>query len=411
MWDRRTLFLLLIFPMSIIVDNLNGYLQLQMGLHLPIGVAMKTFIIFLLIPSLWHRMSRLVLFIMLPIFIFVFLYWSEVWGADIMIDFRLFLDLLYVYLFINYFYVNIGKYDIKQLMNYVSIYGLMCASIIILCFVLGIGNHSYGEDYGFGTKGFFKAGNDVSLTMLFTLVFSMVYYLKYSSSIYRLIICYIIALGMILIGSRIGMILSTVFIICFMIYLMFTKRNIKNKIMVRIGILLILFVGISKLYTSIYGMLDDYALARFTMNSMQNARTGLIVGAEEHINEFDGLAIIIGKGTSSLFAKVASKTTMINDGTRHVEADIYEIIGSYGYVLGCVIMFFFYYLCFRAFGKWIRNMTLETFLMFTLAVLFVFIGALAGHAIRNVMIAPIYGIMSAIVLSNNIFEKNTIKYK
>ena len=388
-------FLNYIFFISIIVDNINGFLQIQKGIHLPIGVVYRLSIIVLLLISMRKVLINKIILVSI-ILIPILLYWMSCNYSDIQNECMHLSDITYLYLFVCYFFYNIDKIKIDKLINYISLYGTLIGIILSVCFILGIGNHSYGEDYGFGTKAFFKAGNDLSLTLIYTLVFTIIYYLNYSSSVINLGRCFIICMGAILVGSRVGMVLSTIIMFFFLFYICFSR---KTTFLIKIlMIFMLLFIPYLLFY--IYSKMDSYALSRLTLESVTNARTGLTIIAINHIESFDGISLLIGEGASSLFRKVANTRGMSLGEERVVEADIYEIIGSYGYFMGIFILFLFFYICWKAFKLWMKYKNTSNFMLFVLSFLFVFIGALAGHAIKNVMIAPIYGIMAALILRN-----------
>lgn len=394
---NEKLYLFYVFIFSIIIDALNGYFQVQKGIQLPIGVVYRLSVMTLLLYLLRKEIIIKALFFIIA-FIPILLYWSECHQSDIIYEINTFSNIIYLYLFILFFCKNIDRFNLKNLFNYIIWSGMIIAIILFICYIFNIGNKSYGDDYGFGTKGFFKAGNDLSLTLVFMLVISILYYLIFSRNILNIMISIFIGLGAILIGSRVGMILSSVILFSFFIYLFFNKKN-RNGLFIKIISFLVLCFIPFYLY-NLYNLMDSYALNRLTLESMENARTGLTQIAISHINDFNGLDIFIGQGADPLFGKLGSVLHLPQGFNKMVEADIYEIIGSYGFVFGGIIFFFFYYVCWKGFKSWFMNRNITNFCLFFLTFIFIVVGALAGHAIKNVMVAPIYGVVSAIILRN-----------
>lgn len=409
--SSRDLYLFYILP--VIFDNINGFLQVQLGIYTPISILLRSFIMLVLLYSLGRKFIFKFILLLITL-VPVFIYWEGIHYSNISNEIDTFIDIIYLYLFVCYYYFNINRMDMKHLFKFISIYGFLMAIIIIGCYILDVGNYSYGEEYGFGTKGYFKAGNDLSLTLVFSLVFSILYYLNYSNTIYNLLCSFCIGFGLVLIGSRVGIMLSVFIIGSFIYYVLFFMRRMKQLIVVRFLILFIVFTIIPHIFYLIYNSFDSYALNRFTLESMENARTALTNIAWSHIETFNGLSLFVGKGSDSLFGAIADGLGLGFGKNRAVEADIYEIIGSYGYFFGTSILIFFYYICWISFKLWLKNKNINSFAFMFLAFIFVIVGALAGHAIRNVMLAPVYSVLISLVLfshkhkgQNLHLEKNT----
>lgn len=396
--------LFVFFIVSIFIDSINGYLQVQKGIHTSIGVVFRIFVLLLLFPSIKKNKNLRFLLPILPFLLLAVLYWNIGFDCSIIGEIDILIRIVYIFLFINYFYINWNMFDTKILMNYISNYGFIIALIIFICFCFNIGNHSYGEDYGFGNKGFFKAGNDLGLTLIFTLVFSFLYYLNYVPNLYSIGRSLFIALGGVLVGARASLIVSIVLTAGFLGYLLFVFYRKYRKFFSRVFLLLLVSLLIPRLYHYVYDKFDNYAMNRFTLESMQNARSSLTDAAILQIGSFDGVSLIIGNGAQSLFRHVADVVKFKKGDEKVVEADIFEFIGSYGFILGGVFLYFFYYICWRAFKRWLNDKTITNSMLLALSLLFVIIGALAGHAIKNPMVAPVYGVMCAMIL-----QRKTIK--
>ena len=128
------------------------------------------------------------------------------------------------------------------------------------------------------------------------------------------------------------------------------------------------------------------------------ARDFLIDGAKKHMSEVDGMTWFVGEGAYALFSSVA-QVSGEGEGQRVVEADFYEIIGSYGYLLGGAIMFPFCFYALGAVNVWLRERNYLVFCMMVLLVSFIIVSFLAGHAIKNVMFAPVYGIAVSLLFN------------
>ena len=224
--DNLVLFSLIILPA--IFDSINGYLQIQLGINSPIGILFRfTIIVYLLIKTINHRRLALLCFVSIWILGIAF-YWNLAFRSNTIEEILNFVYYLYFIFYFNFFKKT--KYSPEIILKYITNYGFLISIIIILCFLLGIGNKSYGEDYGFGSKGFFIAGNDLGLTFIFALAGSFLYRILYVQNVYYSVLPYIITIGCFLVGSRVSMILSVLELVCFSLYILFFLPVVNNKL-------------------------------------------------------------------------------------------------------------------------------------------------------------------------------------
>ena len=169
--DTRYIILSLLFVFSVIIDSINGYLQIQREIVTPIGLLFRITVMGLVI-SVLARRYKITSYLFISIFI-VSLFcsiWSILYGASFFEEFSVLTRIAYTPLMIYFFYNTREYYDKERLYKYISNYGLIISVLIIFSFVFGIGNSSYDSDYtSFGTKAFFRAGNDLGLTIVFSL--------------------------------------------------------------------------------------------------------------------------------------------------------------------------------------------------------------------------------------------------
>lgn len=409
-WEK---ILFLIFPASIVVDLLNGFMQLRLGIHLPIGQLYRIIIICILIKHIYVNRNTLSLLLYLLGIISVFCIALTSWTFEstfsIQIEINNFIRIIYFILMILFFISNQNKIKNIDIYAFVLNYGFIIGSCILFSFITGFGHHSYGEDYGFGTKSYFKAGNDLSLTLLYSAALSSIYIYN-NTKISNLIKYIIIILGCILVGTRTG-IIGAVFIatISYLYYIYFhrthnQKERIHKSIILLISIPLLTYV-VYIIVMTIYDIFDQYTLDRFTLESIFSAREALIDGAKSHIKTFDGLDILLGKGVLPLFESVAIYNNMGND-QRAVEADYYEIIGSYGYMFGWIVIFPFIWFALWSTYKYIKRPNLQTFWLAFIFWSFLYLSYSAGHGIKNTMLPPIYAFAVILLHTNNILSIN-----
>ena len=156
--------------------------------------------------------------------------------------------------------------------------------------------------------------------------------------------------------------------------------------------------------TKIYSQLDDWTIQRFEMESMQDARSYLKESAVDYIGKMDGISLLVGRGYGKLSNHVAQGIMTADYESKSVEADWHEMIGSYGYLLGGLIILFYIYMCFKSYRLYKYDKSIDNLSYLAITLLFVTIAYFAGHAFSNVLVAPIY----AIVISNILVQDNDL---
>lgn len=400
--DNLVLFSLIILPA--IFDSINGYLQIQLGINSPIGILFRfSIIVYLLIKTINYRRLALLCFASIWILGITF-YWNLAFRSNLIEEILNFVYYFYFILYFNFF--KKAKYSPEIILKYITNYGFLISIIIILCFLLGIGNKSYGEDYGFGTKGFFIAGNDLGLTLIFALAGAFLYRILYVQNIYYSILPYVIVIGCFLVGSRVCMILSVLELVCFSLYILLFLPVANNKLF---KILQVIFIcTIALILFNLFKTFDAYTLERLSFDSMGSARDGFVSAAKDHIESFNFLSCIIGNGSENLFDKIG-RQLMLGE-SKSVEADFYETIGSYGYVLGIIIYSIFIIPFIKSIYIFFKKKNIITLTVLLLNLLFIVIGFLAGHAMRNSMVAPLYAAFNyCIEIHNQTHINNNLK--
>lgn len=400
---NSSFFLILIFVLSVFVDNLNGYFQIQKGIFLPIGVLYRIIVLAILFLSLIRYVNNSASLLLLPFLIIILLFvWDVQYSIDFFYEIESLFRLYYLYLFILYF--RTCHYDKSLIYKYISIHGFLVSLVIIFCFVFKVGNNSYGEYYGFGTKGFFIAGNDLGISVVFSLVYSFLYYILYKRTIFSIFCTLVIVCGSILIGSRVGIILSLLISLCFFVYILFILKN--QSAILKLTLALLMLIVMPLFLIEIYNLFDEYTLNRMTVESIRSARGNLIYVAKQYIDSFTDLSSLVGKGTQNLYRFVGENIT---GGEKSVESDYYDLVGGYGYGVAYLIYaYFVYYVVVSLYRFW-RNKNVESFSIFMLTFMFLFVGYLAGHAMRNVMLAPLYAVTIAVIVRRDSIQRKIIE--
>lgn len=388
--------LILIFVIAVIIDVINGYTQQSLHRETLVGILFRGGIwLFFLFTVCQCGLILKKLLVILIVIITCLIIWYLAYDAPIFTELNNLVRLTYVFVLFAFFYINRNYYDKIALYKYIMIYGCLIASVIITCFVFGIGYSSYGKEdnqYGWGTTGLFIAQNDLSLTFVCSLIISCIYY-NYCRTTIAFVGLFFIGIGAVLVGTRVCFFFIPLILLIESYFIFKQNGNYIHKLLLSINIAV--FIPILALL--IYFALDEYALAKLTIESIGNARAGLTDYGKEYIKSLDGFSLLIGEGAGNFRFYIAKKMLYL-DKSREVEADFYDIVGSYGYLLGSIVLSFYLYFSYKSIILYLKNKSSETFFMAILFFLFVIIGYLAGHAATNVMAAPIYALSANIVL-------------
>ena len=402
--------LFIVFILAVFIDAANGILQKKIGITTPIGVIFRGAVFFYFFLYLFKNRYR-THFYFLIIFIFMcLLLWSIFYSANLIREFQYLIRYAYFFVVLNYFSLHRDKYNLAIVYKYIMKYGFIISSIILICYFTGFGVKSYGEgEYGWGEKGLFIATNDIGLTILCTLVCSCIYQHLYCRKKWEITYIIVIALGGILVGSRVCFIFIPFTLLLFTLY---KAKKTKNKIIVILSMSLTMCVVIYIAY-QIYQMLDDYALAKLTQEGFENARTKLTDEAKRHISNFDALSVLIGEGVGNLHDNVGRGLGI--DGEKFVEADYYEIVGSFGYLLGGMILFFYLLMAIQSIKYFLKRRNFESFEIMYMILSFIVIGYFAGHAATNMMATPVLAVSALVIWNkkrnNQIFNEKSIYFQ
>lgn len=397
--------LYLIFPVSIIIDFINGYTQMVMNLHLPIGVLYRISIFILLLYHIQElrRNSLWIYYIILILLTFELSigYWMHKNIINVRMELNELMRIVYLILMITFFKVNARRFTSFNVVEWITNYGFLIACAILFSFFTEWGQKSYGENYGFGTKSFFKAGNDLGMTLLYTSVFASIN-LVHRISFVNLFKFLIIILSTSLVGSRVGIIGAILVFSLTCIYFVFSIFRKENNKTILVAIFIpVLIYGVFLFGTYIYSLFDNYAINRFTIDSITSARFSLTNIANEHIDSFRGLSFFLGEGASTLFQKTARSMNLdLTHEGKTIEADFYELIGSYGYWGGILLLCPFVYYALYSLFLFIRSHSIHSFWALFIFSSFIVLSFSAGHAIKNAMVAPIYAFAIIYFFSN-----------
>ena len=321
-------------------------------------------------------------------------------GCSLGVEIESLSKILYFFIIVTFFIIYAKEIGQSKPLKIISNYGLVIAVAVIISFVTGYGNHTYGVDYGFGTKSYFKAGNDLGLTILYASVASSLYFFSHFGW-KRVLITLTISLSAILVGSRVallGIALWVTILMCYIVFiycptdsLMRKRLNLYKPVIISGYILCV--VGAIRFLLSVF---DSYMLAKYTADAMMSARSLLTAPAEEYISNLQWFEFAFGKGMSSIYHHVAQSLGTFST-YRMVEADLHELLGGYGLIGFLVIIFPFVYFLIQAIKRYFLQPDFTLFAVIFITASFLAFAYAAGHCFRNTMVAPIYGYMISLM--------------
>lgn len=388
---------------------MNGYAQVQMHVHLPIGWLYRSGITIILLYNLLKLRDERWwgYFILMGLtFILSIIYWLTRANVQLLYEFQTIFRIVYILLMIVFFKVNIRKVFAADVVGWIANYGFLIACCITFSYLTGIGNHSYGENYGFGTKSFFTAGNDIGLTLVLSSVFSsMVLFRK--KTVANLLKFLIVIVSCSFIGSRVGLFGALIVFSISCVYFVFfyhplSVREKKQKRVMVVMIVPMVCYGAYLFACHLFSMFDDYTLNRIAMDSIASARDNLQGAAMKYIKSLEGLSAILGEGQESLSKAIAHSTNVyaFTNQYKGAEADFHDLVGSYGFGGGLLILVPFIYFPLRSLFVFLHHRNIIQFWGVFVFSVFIAISYSAGHAIMNVMVAPIYGFSVIYFLTN-----------
>ena len=219
--DLRYLFI--VYIVSVFVDIYNGYIQQIQLSETLIPLIFKGTIMMYSFKYLFKGTSAsYIVYVILGAYLACIAYWSFCsYDVDISIVKDL-VKILYPFFVFMVLLTKYKKLDVDLVLKYVMLYGVCMAASILVTGFFGIAVNSYGETYGYGIKGLFKAGNDVSLSLIMCFALSMYFISKYNR--WRYILCSIVLLVSCLsLGSTACILGGFVVVFCFLIQNFFFK--------------------------------------------------------------------------------------------------------------------------------------------------------------------------------------------
>ncbi len=403
--------LLLIFPFSVFVDMYNGYCHHYLS-GTPLfpslykGGLVAFCVIYCFIKP-WSPFFKSLL-VVLFLYAIAFLYWIvSVSSFNVADELNYFIKFSYPYFVLAFLFQCQQYIQIDKFITLLTYYGVTAATSIILLFFLGLGVSSYGEidaAYGFGTKGFFTAGNDIGLTLLMTNCLLCYLYVINHKFTYLLKII-LVTIGTIMLGTMAGIGGSLLIWGILAYFIVFVSRDlfsIRQKLVIAC-IVIALLIYILSVVLDILAE-DKYMLQRFDVLLSGDSRTGLRETANQVFENFNVAQWLLGMGFSGFGRAVALNNNM--DGYRLTEMDFHDVVGYYGLLVGGAVLLFSFYVLWLAVKTYLKIKSVLAFWIIILLCLFIGHGYLAGHAYTSTQSALLFVGIAFVLLIRRMQIKN-----
>lgn len=268
------------------------------------------------------------------------------------------------------------------LLNCITNLGFVASLLILIPYILGIGKPTYFEG-AYGNKGFFSAQNDISITLAICLVLSAYQYTS-SRSTTSLIKSTLIALSLLVLGTRLAMISALIIPICFIFQLRFKSIAI---------VALTLIVFASPLYNIVadYLSFSAYENQKFeTMSSLgDKGRITLLTGANRFFENRSIIAHIFGSGTFEYLNQTFKNLSFLQleGDMKAVEMDPIDLFGQFGIIYTVALYVFISSFIIRLLK--LPTKTKETKSIIIALILALLNSIFVGHTINNAILAPV----------------------
>jgi len=379
------LFLWVVFVISVFVDMYNGYCQHYLNTSPFLPSLYKGSILFICLSvCFWTRWGTFFKGMLVWLFIYVLalVYWilCEPY-FNFFEELNYFIKFSFPYWVFAFLLAMKNCIFIDDFFKLLTYYGVIAASSIIILFYLGVGVSSYGETsaaYGFGTKGFFTAGNDIGLILLLTNCLLCYLYLSTRRFKYLLEII-VVTVGTIMLGTMAGVCGSIVIWMALIYNILFLSKKFFSPIQkflfsfCMLILLSILVYNVMSIFSE-----DHYMQQRFDVLLSGDSRAGLKVAAEQVFENFNLIQWGVGRGFSGFGRSVALNLNL--PGIRLTEMDMHDVLGFYGIIVGGAVLLFSFYMLYVIFCRYMKCKSLMNFWGIIIMCLFIGHGYFAGHA-------------------------------
>ena len=393
--------LILIIPVA--VDFFNGLIFYVSGSEVSVGSLYRVMLIGLTLPFIILTKNRFIKIwcsVMFLMFLISFCIWNFTADfVELKTELEFLSRIMFPYFLLAYFLYLQEQYLLKfeDIQKQLNIFGTIIGGMIVFSFITGIGIKTY-DDYSYGVKSFFIAVNDVGLCLLicFASCLSRMLAEFTLTRAVQAILCFV---GLLATGSRTGTAGAAVVMVFFLVLPMFYgKANIKMSSTFKITMLTVMLSGTALMVKVAYDYIQEYPymLEKFESMGEESARAHLENAAMNRITNRPVYMQVFGEGTFAFhkYVEIFNTGGKTYAKGKWVEQDIMDMIGSYGYVVGGMMLGFpvliliLIGLKFLTQGRRFRDVA-----FCTMTGLFVMHAFTAGHAINSPTVATAIVVM------------------
>ena len=408
--------LLLVFP--VLIDLTNGFILLQLKKDFSVGVLFRggmTFALLFAVFLIKQRAYQLYLFSLVALWSAFNVIWLTLGSEYSPVNegmqlFRIFYQFVIVAYFI--FLAERFQMPLQQMMKYLVWFAFIAGLSLIFSFITGVGVTTYG-DYGYGMASFFKAQNDIGLAILICFPMAM-YRLFQRFNLIRLVQVIVIILSLFILSTRAGILGSVGTVVLFMFSLLFYgRRNVGMSGLTKGIVFSFFFVGFCiGLYLYIDFIRDYPYLIQKYLDLMEgDARGNLTAIAENRLDRRWLVLNIFGEGDLSFHRHIEylryNTWGKLPHG-REVEHDVFDFIGSYGWILGGLFLAFPAFCLVRMSWLFFLKRSLLNLTFLCAIALFLIHSFTAGHAIGSPTVASCIALVYFYILRYRDFNPKPV---
>lgn len=395
-------YLLILGPL--LADILTGLFEIILGLSLPFGAVTRfsvvAFGLFVLFQSK-HVLTKLVLLI-ISFYLVLFLYWFiSQDGPPIGANLKPLLFLLLPFFVYLVLIENEDANTFDKVTHAVSLYGLIAAGSIVVCYFLGIGYESYGE-YTFGFKGVFISGNDIGICILLASAIAWYRAIK-SFKLIDLLTCFICFISLIFIASRTSLLVGSLILVAgVLVFLFYSKSASLLNLLTKMIISIITILVVSGVVFLAIKYAEDIAYHSVRIIELLDGvspRAHLELAAEFAKESRTTLDFLFGQGYHYYFVVGEEHHLRVKLGynkpfEKNVEKDFHDLLGLCGIIFTIFYSLIVTYIWLKIAKNLFRFKSLVTAISLLLVSFLILHAFIAGHVLLGSQV-PI--VMAAIV--------------
>lgn len=386
---RFTFILYFIFLSQLLVDAANGFFQEILNYHSLFPSIYKTLLfVFLLYFIRRNNIGGKFFICLMTLYIIPFFFWMI--NGDLLSlkqEIATLIKLLYPYLLLNFILRFQSFISARKLLKILCLYGILAGIVILFSHFLGIQGSS-ALIYGYGTKGIFRAGNDIGLIIFFSLL--LVLYLGITEKKMSWFIwAGILAFSLFNLGTMTGLLVTALACgICFFMLIFYKFKDLHITFYCRAFLLacMVVFTFFAIHQISFVINYNNYMENKFNSFLSGRSRGELPHLSAELFRQGTVVQKLFGYSNYKFQRELyylghidGSIYLNENSDVRTPELDFHEMILSYGIVYGICLLVFPIFLTLKAILFFLWNKTFPAFIIAMISGALLLHGILAGH--------------------------------